>query len=70
MKFFSTVFKAAIVFSLVFTSCKPAEVTQQEPEPAAANNIHQEVSKLIINMPAEHHQEEVWVNEQLVDLGR
>ena len=69
MKFFSTLFTAAIVFSLILTSCKPAEVIQQESESAAANNIQQEVSKLIVNMPAEHHQEEVWVNEQLVDLG-
>ncbi|MEX0944743.1 MAG: family 16 glycoside hydrolase, partial [Balneolaceae bacterium] len=59
----------AIVLSLIVASCKPAEVTQQEPESYAANNVQQEVVRLIINMPANHGQEEVWVNEQLVDLG-
>ena len=69
MKFFSTFFKTAIVFSLILVSCKPAEVTQQESEPVEVNNIQQQVSRLIINMPAENQQREVWANEQLLDIG-
>ena len=69
MKVFSIVFRAVIIFSLLLVSCKPAEVTQKEPESGVSKNVQEEVIRLIVNMPAEHNQEEVWVNEQLVDLG-
>lgn len=69
MNFLSTITKVAVVFSLILVSCKPAEITQEEPESTTSKNVQEEVIRLIRNMPAEENQEEIWVNEQLVGLG-
>lgn len=69
MKGMSQFTRLAVLFSLLLMSCKPAEVTQNKPDITHQEGIQEEVARLIVNMPADDKEEEIWVNEQLVNLG-
>jgi HEAT repeat protein len=56
-----------VVFSILFISCRTTEVYREFEYPSA--EVQQVVVRLIADMPAEHQDEEIWVNEQLVEMG-
>lgn len=59
-----------LIVSLLIVSGKSAEkATAQTTQPDYQNVIYDEVTRLIVNMPADQQEEENWVNEQLSAFG-
>lgn len=57
----------SVMFSLLFISCRTTEVIREVEYPSA--ETQQDVIRLITDMPADVQEEEIWVNEQLVEMG-
>ncbi len=56
-----------VMFSILLISCRTTEVIREIEYPSA--EVQQKVIRLIADMPADLQQEEIWVNEQLAEIG-
>lgn len=70
MKKFRTNLYLGLIFSLLIIFGKSAEeATAQTAEPDYQPEIYEEITRLIVNMPADEKEEEKWVNEQMTAFG-
>lgn len=70
MKKLCTNLYLGLIFTLLLISCKSVEeATTQSVQPDYQNEIYEEITRLIVNMPADDREEENWVNEQLFSFG-
>lgn len=67
MKKLRTKLYLGLIFFLLIISCKSVEETTSQPE--YQNEIYEEITRLIVNMPADEQEEENWVNQQLSAFG-
>lgn len=57
----------SLMFTLLFISCRTTEVIREAEYPSV--ETQQDVIRLIADMPADAGEEEIWVNEQFVEIG-
>lgn len=59
-----------LIFTLLIISGKSIEeANAQTAEPGHQQEIYEEITRLIVNMPADEKEEEIWVNKQLTAFG-
>jgi len=59
-----------LIITLLMISGKSIQVANaQTAEPDQQQEIYEEITRLIVNMPAEEKEEEKWVNEQMTAYG-
>lgn len=70
MKIFRTNLYLGLIFSILMISGKSIEeANAQTAEPGHQQEIYEEITRLIVNMPAEEKEEEKWLNEQMTAFG-